>query len=236
MLPPDIALALLINRTTDAYSHGQPAYMTYRERTHITVPSLHREQNIDRSVSVRVADDAAVMHDLPQGAERTGQAFPIIPYFDPFSQFEFGYFANMKRIDITLKRYAPFYVPTAPKAPAGANVTVGYFSVYNPAHAPDSTDEHLHLTIAPVPQAGNEYYPSDVVEDPQTHLPAHVELRTPSSGESIGLDYGVIEGHWVVTHGTFTAPQRAGPLSFTVVADVTYDQFEFPATRPDPRL
>jgi hypothetical protein len=92
------------------------------------------------------------------------------------------------------------------------------------------------LTISPVVQQSNEYYPSDVVEDPQTHLPSHVELRTPGSGEAIGLDFSVLEGHWVITHGTFTSPERAGPMSFTVIADVTYDQFTFSTTRPDPQL
>lgn len=236
MLPPDIALATLINRTTDAYQHGQPVYMSYRERTHVTVPSLGRTQDINRFVKVRVADNAAVMQDLPQGAVRTGQAFPIIPYFDPFAQFEFGYYANLKKIDITLKRYPPFYVPVTPKASAGANATVGYFSVYNPVHASDSSDARMHLTITPVVQESNDFYPSDVVEDAQTHLPSHVELRTPSSGEAIGLDFSVIEGHWLITHGTFTSPARAGPLSFTVVADVTYDQFTFAGAPPDPRL
>ena len=78
MIIPDVALAMLVNRTAQAYVSGTPAYMTYRETTRISAPSMGRAQDIDRSVAVRVADNFAVMRDLPDGGERTGEAFPII--------------------------------------------------------------------------------------------------------------------------------------------------------------
>src|SRR5580704_1565112 len=107
MIPADLAFAILINRTSDFYQANPPTYMTYTERTHVTAPSLGRAQDINRSVAVRVADNFAVMRDLPNGGPRTGQAFPIIAYFDPLSAFQFSYFANLKRVDITLQRGAP---------------------------------------------------------------------------------------------------------------------------------
>lgn len=237
MMSADMALALLINRTASAYNDHRPAYITYRERTHVSASSLGRTQDINRSVMVRESDNVAIMQDLPQGAQRTGQAFPIIPYFDPFGEFSFAYFANLKRIDITLNRKAPYFIRVAPQTSANANALVGYFNIWNPAHAADSTDQSAHISIAPTSLIGaHDFYPSEVIEDAQTHLPKHIELRTPANDEIIGLDYSIIEGHWVITHGTFASPQRVGPLSFTVVADVTYDQFTFPATAPDPRL
>src|SRR5665213_3472128 len=66
MLPPDLALALLINRTGQAYTASAPAYITYTERTHITA-TIGRSQDINRSVVVRNADNFAVMKDLPNG-------------------------------------------------------------------------------------------------------------------------------------------------------------------------
>src|SRR5580658_7267372 len=98
MIPPDVAFALLINRTTASYEANPPVYMTYTERTHVQVTSLGRTQDINRSIAVRIADDYAIMRDLPDGGARTGQAFPIVAYFDPLSVFGFSWFANLKRV------------------------------------------------------------------------------------------------------------------------------------------
>ena len=235
MIPPDLAFALLTNRTAQAYQNQAPAYIVYREHTHVTAPSLGRSQDIDRLVKVRVADDVAVMQDLPSGAERTGQAFPIIPYFDPISAFNFSYFANLKRVDITLTRGQLVYFPI-PSPDPSVNAVVPYISFWSPSYAPDSTDTHLHLTIAPTPRSGNGFYPSDVMEDPQTQLFSHIEMRTTDGDETIAFDYQVIENHWVITHGSFAATEHTFGLTFKVVADITYDQFQFPTTPPDPRL
>lgn len=231
MLPPDLALALLVNRTADAYASNPPAYIVYRETTRVVAPALGRSQEIDRRVVARNADDAAVMDDIPGGAQRVGQAFPIIPYFDPFSQFYFSYYANLKRIDITLQRGTPMRFSIPPPNP-DADVVLPYMSSWSVSYATDSRPGRLHFTIAPTPRYGNGIYPSDVVEDPQTHLPAHVVLRDPASDMTIAVDYGVLDGHWVITHGTFTATEHALFLTFVVTADVTYDEFSFPSSPP----
>ncbi|MDQ2872807.1 MAG: hypothetical protein M3R35_06730 [Candidatus Eremiobacteraeota bacterium] len=235
MILPDVAFALLANRTATAYQNGQPPYITYRERTHVSAPSLGRTQDINRSVKVRVADDTAVMQDLPNGGQRTGQAFPIVPYFDPISTFNFSYFANLKRVDITLTRGAVAYY-AIPAPDPSVNVVVPYNSIWAARYAPDSKPDALHLLITPTPRNGPNFYPSEVVEDPQTHLFSHVEMRTVSGDEIIALDYAVIENHWVITHGAFTATEHSFGLTFQVIADVTYDQFTFPTSAPDPRL
>ena len=54
--------------------------------------------------------------------------------------------------------------------------------------------------------------------------------------EVIDLDYRVIEGHWVIVHGIFTATQHAAFLTFKVIADVTFANIAFPVTPPDARL
>ena len=110
MMTADLAFAILINRTSAFYKANPPVYMTYTEHTHVSAPTLGRAQDIDRSIAVRVADDFAVMQDLPNGGHRTGQAFPIVAYFDPLSAFQFSYFANLKRVDITLERGAPLFL------------------------------------------------------------------------------------------------------------------------------
>lgn len=235
MIPADLAFAILINRTSDYYQANAPQYMTYTEHTHVTAQSLGRAQDINRSVAVRVADNFAVMRDLPDGGSRTGQAFPIIAYFDPLSVFGFSYFANLKRVDITLQRGQPLYLATPPPDPS-VNVVVPYNSYWNARYAPDSTDAALHLLIDPTPRV-KEFYPHEIVEDAQTHLPSHIEIRVNGGDdEVISLDYRVIDGHWIITHGTFSATEHAVFLTFKVVADVTFSDITFPTAPPDPRL
>lgn len=236
MVSADIALALLVNRTGQAYNAAPPAYIAYTERTHITA-SIGRTQDINRSVVVRNADNFAVMQDLPHGAVRTGQAFPIIPYFDPLGAFDFSYFANLKLVTITVDRKGAFFYQLPPPDP-GVSLQVPYFAQFVPSYAPDSTGDAPHITIAPTARLpGNTFYPSDIVVDPTTGLPAHIEMREGSSDMTIALDYKVLQGHWTVVHGVFSATEHVLIFgSFKVVADVTYDDITFPATVDDPRL
>jgi hypothetical protein len=235
MIPPDLALVQLINRTATAYVSNPPAYITYREFTHVSA-SMGRAQDINRYVAVREADNYAVMQDLPQGAQRVGQAFPIIPYFDPLAGFSYTWFANLKRVDITIRRVTPGLWPI-PQTYPGVNVLVPYISFWAPSYASDSTEARLHLHVGPTPSLPNDdLYPADIVEDPQTHLPSHMELRFVNDPTIISLDYQVLDGHWVITHARYTAPQHFGPMSFTIVSDTTYSDMTFPSTPPDPRL
>jgi hypothetical protein len=241
MLPADLALALLINRTAAYYQANAPAYMTYVEQTHVSAPSLGRSQDINRSVAVRVADDFAVMQDLPTGARRTGQAFPIIAYFDPFSQFSFSWFANLKRVDITLDRGLPFSIATPPPDPS-VDAVIPYFIAWDVRYAPDSKPGALHLLIAPTPRelqgcgSAGCIYPSEVVEDPQTRLPSRIVLATTNSDETIRLDYQVLDGHWIITHGTWGGTEHALIFTAKVIADVTFSDIAFPNQPPDPQL
>jgi hypothetical protein len=236
MMTPDLAFALLINRTSAYYLANPPAYVTYISHTHVNAPTLGRSQDIDRSVAVRVADNFAVMQDLPHGTERTGQAFPIIAYFNPLSAFAFSYFANLKRVDITLQRGAPLTL-AIPQEDPSVNVLVPYNSYWAARYATDSTDAALHLLIDPTPRVQQGFYPSEVVEDPASKLPSHIEMRVAGGNdETIALDYKVIEGHWMIVHGRFSATQHAAFFNFRVIADVTYSDIAFPAQAPDPRL
>ncbi|MBV8373684.1 MAG: hypothetical protein JOY69_10510 [Candidatus Eremiobacteraeota bacterium] len=236
MMPADLAFALLINRTTAYYQANPPVYMTYTERTHVTAVSLGRSQDINRTVAVRVADDFAVMKDLPNGGERTGQAFPIIAYFDPFSQFGFSWFANLKRVDIKLDRGQPYTLPT-PEPDPSVNVVVPYFRFMVPRYAPDSTESAIHLLIDATPALkGSSFFYRELVEDSRTHLPSRIVLDSIGSDETIALDYAVIEGHWVITHAIWSATEHALVFTSKVVADVTFSDIAFPNEPPDPRL
>lgn len=233
MLSPDLALALLVNRTTQAYVTNPPVYMTYVERTHVTAPTLGRSQDINRSVAVRVADDLALMQDLPQGAQRTGPAFPIIPYFDPLSSFGFSYFANLKSININLVRGSPIEFPI-PSPDPNIDVLFPYISFWAPRYAPDSTETALHFLLDPTPKM-TAFYPQEIIEDPTTQLPSRIVMRDTGSDMAIALDYKVIAGHWVIVHGVFSATEHV-IVAFPVIADVTFSQIAFPVAAPFAQL
>ena len=236
MMTADLAFALLINRTTAYYQANPPVYMIYTEHTHVSAPTLGRAQDIDRSIAVRIADDFAVMQDLPNGSQRTGQAFPIVAYFDPFSNFKFGYFANLKRVDITLERGSPFTL-AIPEPDPGVTLVVPYNSYWAARYAPDSTDAAVHLLIDPTPRVANGLYPSEIVEDGATHLPKHIEMRAAGGSDEIfSLDYAVMDGHWVIVHGTFSQTMHVAFLTYKIVADVTFSDIAFPESAPDARL
>jgi hypothetical protein len=235
MIPPDLALVQLINRTATAYVQNAPMYITYTERTHVS-SNIGRTQDINRFVEARQPDNYAVMQDLPQGAVRVGQAFPVIPYFDPLAGFSYSWYANLKRVDITIKRVTPGLWPVAPADP-GVNAVVPYISFWDPSYAPDSTDTHVHFQVAPTPSLpSGDLYPADIVVDPQTQLPSHIEIRFNGDPTVVDLDYQMLQGHWTLTHARYSAPQHVGPFNFTVTSDTDYLNIAFPATAPDPRL
>jgi hypothetical protein len=233
MTGADLALAALIDRAGQTYTTTKPAYITYIERTHVTGDG--RAEDIDRAVMVRVADDFAIMRDLPNGAWRTGPAFPVIPFFDPFSTFRFSYFANLKKIDITFDPGEPYYFNIPPADP-GADVVIPYMSEYAPRFASDSTPDAPHFTIDPTSRTGNAFYPTDVRVDPGNGLPSHVTMQANGSDMTIGLDYGTVDGRWVITRGTWSATQHVFISTFKVDAVTTFSDFTFPAQAPDPRL
>ncbi len=229
-----MALAALINRAGNAYRTNAPTYITYRESTH--VEGANRSEDINRAVDVRVADDYAVMQDLPQGAQRTGPAFPVIPFFDPFSTFRFSYFANLHKLNIRFDPGAPYYFQT-PAADPGVDAVVPYISFWYPYYAPDSTSDALHVLVDPTSRIPDgSFYPSEVTEDATSQLPSHVTLQINDGDMVIGLDYGIVDGYWVITRGTWSATQHVMGLSFKVSAVTTFSDFTFPTTPPDPRL
>jgi hypothetical protein len=235
-MTPDLAFAILVNRTSAFFQENPPQYMTYIEHTHVSAPTLGRAQDIDRSIMVRIADNLAVMKDLPNGEERVGQAFPIVAYFDPLSNFKFSYFANLKRVDITLDRGAPFFL-RIPSEDPGVNVVVPYNSYWAARYAADSSDAARHFLIDPTPRVNEGLYPSEVIEDATTRLPKHIEMRVAgASDEMFSLDYAVVDGHWIVTHGTFSETMHVAFLTYKIVADVTFKDIAFPTEAPDPRL
>lgn len=233
MLPPDLAFAQYFNATTKAYVQNAPAYITYRERTHVEAsgPLVRANRDINRSVMLRQRDNFAIMRDLPSGGETQGQAFPIIPYFDPLSNFTFSYFVNLKAITITIDRQQP-PVLALPEPDPGVDAVFYYLSFWHPAYMEGSTENAPRFKVDPVSPQAHQPYPAEVSIDSSTGLPKHIDLKFVNDGLDVQLDYAVIAGHWIVTHGRMSSQQ--GP--FHGVSDTVFEDFAFPQTAPDPRL
>jgi hypothetical protein len=236
MVGADLALAALINHAADVYKTTMPPYIAYEEHTHIKAAVFGGiNKDINRAITVRVADDYAVMQDLPGGGTNIGSAFPVVPFFDPFSTFGYCYHAGLKKIDLTFYPGKPYIYP-APATDPSVDMVVQYMSYWAPRYAPDSTDDAIHLLIDPTPQTGKALYPAEVKLDPATGLPSHVVMKDNGSDATIGLDYEMIDNHWVVVHGTYSATEGALGMSFHAESDTTFTNFTFPQTPPDPRL
>ncbi|MDQ6825989.1 MAG: hypothetical protein M3Z14_02150 [Candidatus Eremiobacteraeota bacterium] len=242
MVSADAALVQFVNNTTTYYTAHQPAYMTYRSRTHIAVPSLRREAEIDRHISVRVRDNFAIMRDLPQGSERQGQAFPVIAYFDPLAasfRYEYPAFIRNFRINrdfaITLDRGTPLYFAT-PTPDPGITVVASYSRYYYPTFAADSSDAVPHLHLEVVPQDFRGPYPSDIVMNTATNLPSQIRLRSTAADTVVTFDYALLEQHWIITHFSYEETQSAAIARVHFKTETTFDQFSFPVNAPDPRL
>jgi hypothetical protein len=214
--------------------------------THVSAPSLNRDRVIVRSVSVRTKDDTAVIQDLPDGRNQLGHGFPITPAFDALSYFTLSWKVGWHQ---DVSAYVHDVTPLTYQDPANSSADVVVFRLraYKATFAADSSDapdgtSHVHLEPYDyikhdVPNVDNVFYLSDLYVDNANGLPSKVRY-TGADDIDFTVDYGTVEGHWLVEHAhyeeTVYGPLRLGRVHF--VADATYDQYAFPPSAPDSRL
>lgn len=220
--------------------------MTYQVATHARAPSAREHRDVFRSVAVRTRDDLAVIQDLPQGRNQLGHGFPVTPTFDALSYFTLSwkvgwhYEVSSYVHDVTPLTYSD------PSTSGEFDVVVTRLLAYKASYAADSSDApgaKTHIELRPfqfVVDKNNPqttFYLNDLYIDNASDLPTRVVFVGPNDKEFI-VDYGVIEGHWVVQHvhyeETMHGPLRVGALH--IIADADYDHFAFPIVAPDPRL
>ncbi len=222
-----------------------PPYITYRALAHVSAPSLGKHRDVMRAVMVRTSDDTAIIQDLPQGQNQIAHGFPVTPAFDALSNFTLSWRVGAH---MEMSSYVHDVQPlTYQEEPSGADVVVFRLRQYQANYAPDSSDApdgKTHITLEPfdfvkreVLQPDSTFFLSDLYIDNKNGLPTEIRY---AGGDDIVfvVDYGMVQGHWLVTHGHYEETLR-GPLHIGrlhVIADVSYDSFAFPAGAPDPRL
>jgi len=198
-----------------------------------------------RAVKVRTRDDVAVIQDLPQGKNQLGHGFPVTPAFDALSYFTLSWRVGAHQ---EVSAYVHDVTPLEYKDPTAdheADVVVIRLFAYRAGYAADSSDApdgRTHLTLSPFQfvvdknNPNTTFYFSDVWVDNASGLPATVKFA--GEGKQFTLDYGSIEGHWLLKHihyeETLRAPLGIGFLH--VIADSSYNDFTFPVAPPDQRL
>jgi len=214
--------------------------------SHVSAPSLGKHRDVIRAVQVRTSDDTAIIQDLPRGENQVAHGFPVTPVFDALSNFTLSWkVGTHMEMSSYVHDIQPLLYTDAPNT--GADVVVMRLRYYKADYADDSStapNGRTHITLEPfdfvrrqVERPDSTFFLSDLYIDNATGLPSEVRY---AGGDDIVfiVDYGFVEGHYLITRGhyeeTLHGPFHIGRLH--VLADVTYDQFAFPTTPPDPRL
>ncbi len=245
---PDIAFTKCANAAAAAFFNA-PAYVVYRERARVRVPSLNRTNDVNRRVAVRTqkpdVKERAVAQDLPRGARTVlDHAFPLSPTFDAISYFRIYGGATLHS---ALEAYVEDVKPLtfAENAPASrADVVVQSLKYYYPKYADDSetaAQPNIHILLSPLPTLTNgnasSLYLHEVFCRPETYLPSRVVYTGPDD-RLFAVDFETIEGHEVVKAArleeTFFAPLHIGRIHAIVTVD--FDEYAFPNEPPEPEL
>ena len=206
------------------------------------MPSLGRERDVDRAVSLRTADDYAIVQDLPRGREQVGiHGFPFPANFDALSNFEYTWHVSMHgdlEVDL-VRQNAPLFTPPTPGA-QHVDVIVLRVANYKASYvgAPDANPIHIHLEPLPgLIKKRTDIAFHDVYVDPTTYLPTEVRFEGPDH-QVLVVDYASVGPYWLVSHvavdQTVYGPLRIG--SAHVHAEAAFEGYQTSDTPPDPRL
>lgn len=240
MISADIAFRQVSNAAYVAVKNV-PAYVTYRSTVHVTVPAFKRERDVIRSVALRTEDDVAVLHDLPRGREQMGHGFPLPLTFDALSDFEItGYGGARAAIEAHVVYTRPLFFAPPQSSEQHVDVIVVRLQGYHVRYIGDPNSNPVHLQLEPLPgliKRRSDLAFRDVYFDPTTFLPTKVTFAG-ADDRYFQVDYVMNEGRWLVNHiiyeETYYPPVRIARVH--AIIDATFDQIQFSAVPPDPRL
>jgi hypothetical protein len=237
-ITPELAFQAAANHAAAA-SSGLPAYVSYQVKTHISIPSVHRERDIDDQITTRLSDDESVIQETGKGTRRSHHPFPVAPAFDSLSDFSYDYGMNFHKIwfEVTSLRPRTYREQII----SDADVTARSLRDYRVRYAPDSSnDQHgiTHLIMTPYTwyRARGTYFFHQVWIDNATSLPTRVEFDGIHNLH-MAYDYSILGGKWVVNHAhleqDMPAPFHIGKVHFYADADFSGTVFSNTTTIPE---
>lgn len=226
-----------------AKASSAPAYVSYIAHTHITIPRMHREREVDCREVTRTRDGMTHIADLPNGAQRfADQAFPISPSFNAVAAFDIRYGMSLRGVpSFQLSNIHPLTYRQRDTAEADAIVisTRGY----RVSFAPDSSEAangFRHIFFEPTAMARRHapkdvYYFSEMLIDNATGLPSRITYAGANDFR-MSFDYTVNAGNWFMTaahvESTLAGPFGVGRVHF--FAETTFSELATSAIAPLP--
>jgi hypothetical protein len=231
--PVDTFIA--IANATAAIYQKCPPFATYHAHT-----ALHfylYDTSFDRDISVRMADQFAVVRDTRNGHESTGAPFPVSPNFESLAEYAIhGTIYPQGDLDLRIENLAPL---TFRDVPTHADVIVRIVHGYHIEFASDASPElgHLILTITKA-AAPSTHYLTDVYYNPATMLPTKIVAEGVNRMRMEAV-YELVDGSWLLHTLAYVRVWNDGlTIEPTVVGAflTTYENYQFSSAPPDPRL
>ena len=234
--PPEIFMHCA--NTVAAHYADVPPFATYH--VHTDLHFLKKDSVFEKTVSVRLGDQVAIVHDEKTNSDVLRPPFPAPPNLDFLGTFQMSGFLKSdyggKHTDIDF-RFANVEPVRYEETVRRDNVVVARaLKGYAIAVVDDAGERITHLKFAPGPSAlGERTWFKDVYIDKSTDLPIRIV-----KGEQYGTiiaDYQTVQGHWLLKTFTMDNNYKAfGMISIAGRFVSTFDDYLFSDTAPDPRL
>jgi len=218
-----------------------PPFATYTVHTKLHL--FKKDESFDRRVSVRTADQVAVVLDERTSRDELKAPFPAPPNLDPLATFKLRAKAMYatgdgphRDLDMRISNIDPLRYSN--KEHSDANVVARAVRGYSVEVIDDAGDRliHLHLIAGPQVRHTAQFWFQDVYIDTSTDLPIRVAWAADDA--TMIADYETVQGYWLLKslslRATFFAPLHIGRT--TVAFDSSFDSYGFSDVAPDPRL
>jgi hypothetical protein len=224
---------IAISNATAALYAKCPPFATYHVRTDLTF--FHQTEVFERDVTVRMADQVAVVKDSRSGKVSLSTPFPAPPNFEPLSDYAIhGYF--FPSLDFRIENLSPL---TFRDVPTHADAVARSVHGYTVAFADDTSPELGHLKLKPTSaEVAIKPHLTDVYYVPSTLVPT----RIVAAGQNhlyIDARYEMVDGNWLLRTLNFMRYWNEDSLLDPLVVgtfSAAYDHYAFSETSPDPRL
>ena len=148
------------------------------------------------------------MSDLPNGWRAHGPGVSNRGVLRSTLEFNFSYFANLKRVDITLNRGKPFYLAIPPRSDGQRAGFLQQLLAAPAMHPIQPIRSSISLSTQRSRRKGALPFRRQGRRTDPASFP-YRDARAGGDDETISLDYAVIDGHWVIVHGTFSPTMHA---------------------------